>query len=79
MSASIARYSLAAERGLRLDRRTTFDGRFWLVAAARLGAIRGLTREALFENREVFGILRRAHWQLRQAPLERLPLRLPAP
>jgi hypothetical protein len=46
-------------RGLRFDRRTTFDARFWLAAAARFGTIRGLTRDALFETREVLGNLRR--------------------
>jgi hypothetical protein len=46
-------------RGLRLDLRTTFDARFWLAATARFGTIRGLTRDALFETREVLGTLRR--------------------
>jgi hypothetical protein len=46
-------------RGLRLDRRTTFDARFWLAAAARFGTIQDLTRDALFGTREVLGTLRR--------------------
>jgi hypothetical protein len=39
-------------RGLCLDRRITFDARFWLAAAARFDMIGGLTRDALFETGE---------------------------
>jgi len=45
-------------RILRLDRRITFDARFWLAAAARFDTIRGLTRDALFETGEDLGALR---------------------
>jgi hypothetical protein len=46
-------------RGLRPDRRTTFDARFWLAAAARFDTIWGLWREAFFEARAALGAFRR--------------------
>jgi hypothetical protein len=45
-------------RGLCLDRRITFDARFWLAAAARFDTTRGLTRDVLFETGEDLGALR---------------------
>jgi hypothetical protein len=41
-------------RGFRLDRRTTFDARFWLAAVARFDTLRGFKRDALFETRKPF-------------------------
>jgi hypothetical protein len=39
----------AIYRGVRLDRRTTFDARFWLAAAARFVTLGGFTGDAVFE------------------------------
>jgi hypothetical protein len=49
----------AIYRGVRLDRRTTFDARFWLAAAARFATLGGFTRDVVFEPGETFGALRR--------------------
>jgi hypothetical protein len=44
-------------RDLRADRRTAFDARLWLAAAARFDTLGGFTRDALFETRKTLGAL----------------------